>query len=57
MKSSAIRSVKKIKGKYNTQITFKDNTTAEYNLTDIERNRLKRDNPGAYYNKFIRGKR
>lgn len=57
MKSSAIRTVTKIKGKYNTKITFKDGSKAEYNLTDIERNRLKRDHPGEYYNKFIRGKR
>lgn len=57
MKSSAIRSVTKTKGQYNTKIIFTDGKTAEYNLTDIERNKLKKDHPGAYYNKFIRGKR
>lgn len=57
MKSSAIRSVKKTKGKYNTQVTFTDGQTAQYNLTDTQRNRLKRDHPGEYFNKFIRIKK
>lgn len=54
MKSSVIRSVTKTKGKYNTKITFRDGSKAEYNLTEGQRNRLKSDHPGAYYNKFIR---
>lgn len=57
MKSSAIRSIKKIKGKYNTQITFTNGDKAQYNLTEGQRNKLKGKHPGEYYNNFIRIKR
>lgn len=57
MKSSAIRSVTRITGKYNTRITFTDGSKAEYNLTQEERNKLKGDHPGEYFNKHIRIKK
>ena len=54
MKSSAIKKVEAIKGQFNTRITFKDNTVAEYNLTKGQIDRLKGDHPGRYYNQHIR---
>jgi hypothetical protein len=57
VKSSAIKSVSKITGKFNTRITFKDNTKAEYNLTQGQIDRLKSDHPGSYFNKNIRIKK
>ena len=54
MKSSAIKKVESIKGRYNTRITFTDNSVADYNLTKEQINKLNSDHPGRYYNKNIR---